>query len=73
MLKMPEVDGHLQLMPLVRQPKVLRLKAGVDIDKLFSEPAQRTHCLPEKLVAYNTAPARGLQRIAKSVLRTGGY
>ena len=47
-------------MPNLREPKALRLKAGVDICKLFSKPAKRTHCLLEKLVAYNTAPTREL-------------
>ena len=31
-LKTPEVDGYLQLMPLIRQPKVLRLEAGIKVD-----------------------------------------
>lgn len=73
MLKMPEVDGHLQLVPLIRQPKVLRLEAGIDVDKFFTESAQRTHCLPKKLLVYNTTSAREFQRMAKHSLCVGSY
>ena len=69
---MPKVDGYLQLMPFIRQPKTLLLKAGVDVDKLFPESAHRTHCLLEEFVAYNTAPARELQRTAKPILHAEG-
>src|SRR4051812_5316541 len=48
MLKMPEVDGNLQLVPLMRQAKVLRLEADIDVGKLFSKLTQCTHSLLEK-------------------------
>ena len=73
MLKMPEVDGHLQLMPLVRQPKVYRLEVGVNGGKLFSKPTQCTRRLPEDLVADSTVPTRKLKRAAGSVLHAGNH
>ena len=37
MMKMPEVDGNLQPVPLVCQAKVFYLKAGINVTKLHPE------------------------------------
>ena len=39
----PEVDSHLQLMPLLHQPKTLGHEARVHIHELFTKPVHRAH------------------------------
>ena len=72
MLKLPKVDGDLQLVPLTSQVEVLRLVESINRRELSSKAAQRNHRLLQELVAYDTASARKLQCTAKSVLRAKG-
>ena len=72
MLKLPKVDGDLQLVPLMSQVEILRLEASVNRHELSSKVAQRNHRLLQDLVAYDTASARKLQGTAKFILRAKG-
>ena len=67
---MPEVDGYLQLMSFVHQPKTLGFKTGVNVHELFPKPAQRTHRLPEELVTDGTPLAHKLEHATRPVLHT---
>ena len=71
-LKLPKVDGDLQLVPLMSQAEVLHLKASVNHHELFSEAAWRTHRLLKDLMAYDATSTHELQCAAKSVLRAKG-
>ena len=68
----PEVDSHLQLMPLLRQPKTLSLEARIDVCEFTTKPVHRAHCLLEELVADHAAPALELECSAHLVLHLGG-
>ena len=72
MLKVPKVDGDLQLVPLVRQAETFCLEAGINAGKLSSKPTQGAHRLPKKLMADDTPFVRKLECTANSVLRSGG-
>ena len=54
----PEDDSHLQLMPLLRQPKILGHEARIHIHKLFTEPVHRAQRLPKELVVDDAPSLR---------------
>ena len=64
-----EVDGHLQLAPLLHQSETLGLKARVDTRELFTKPAHR---FLEELMANHAPPALKLECPTFFVLHLGG-
>ena len=68
----PEVDSHLQLMLLLRQPKTLSHEACVHLHELFTKPVHRAHRLLKELVVDDALLLRSLEHAADPVLRRGG-
>ena len=64
----PEVDGHLQLMPLLHQPKTLGHEARVHIHELFTKPVDRAHRLLKVLVANDAPFSRRPEHAADFIL-----
>ena len=72
MLAAAEVDGHLQRVLLLQQPKTLGHKACLCVRELFTEPVHRTHRILEELAAGDTLLVRRSKHAADSVLHRGG-
>ena len=68
----PEVDGHLQFMPLLHQPKTLGLEAHIYIRELSAKPTHWAHRLPKELMADDAPFVRNFERAAGSVLHSRG-
>ena len=67
-----EVDGHLQLAPLLRQLETFSPKMRVDTRELFTKSTHRAHRLPEELVTNHALPELEPERSAHLVLCLGG-
>ena len=57
MLQAPKIDCDLQLVPFAHLAQTFRLKALVDIRKLYPKVAQHARRFLKKVVANDTAPA----------------
>ena len=71
-LKSPEVNGNLQLLPLMRQAAAFCLKPGVDIGELPAKMDHRTHRFTEEPKANSAAPTSECELVTKIFVDPGG-